>query len=732
MSNNPNIALPASTTVPAQSWRGSIVSAMEGSAFLIPASIGSAVLVFSRVSPDLLASAVLALMLGLLLIHVAQAVSSRPVLYSARFFEATTLAAMMDQVVIHLPAWGVADTTGTRLAFLCLIGGGAGLWVGVLYLFRADRLTRYIPAPVFAGFANSIALALLLSQGKILMELVQAPNAMLPVVTMVGLVLITGLAVRRWRPRWPAAAVALLMGVLAGLMWKFIGTTTPTVGAAGNASLVLPVMLADFQALGESGKLWTIVVAVAGHSAILGAVMFINTTLAAQVMTLADSRRRDPRASTAIGTAALQLTMGVLGCIPLSGSPQTTLAATRNQPLSTLTVLLCGIIAALFYLSGATIWLPVVALCAALLCEAWFMVNPRSLTLMNDWIRRRPMDANSREDLALITAVTAAAVLFNMVVALLAGLILGLVLFAVRNARRPVRNVWTGAQLHSNCARSAADMRVLGKHGDGIFVFQLEGDLFFGSADQLETEVIAGLAPAACAVIDWTRVRHIDSSVAHAAMRIEQAAKARSIPLWHAGAELHGGTVGSVLERQLPGASFVDDLDHALEQAENHVLQLRTPQGSADDANAFIQAANLFRGLEESEQTFLMETMEHRQFRPGDRIVSAGDPGDELLLVLHGTASVMVQDDEGRHVRLAGVRRGASLGEIAFLDRSPRSASVVAHDDVTVAFLSREAFDAMWLSKPDLVRKLLANIAVDLAARLRYTNRLAIARQGQR
>ncbi|MDP3618563.1 MAG: hypothetical protein Q8R63_02105, partial [Ramlibacter sp.] len=192
LSNNPNLALPGTPASPTHTWRGSMVSAMEGSAFLIPASIGSAVLVFSRVSPDLLASAVLALMLGLLAIHISQAFSSRPVLYSARFFESTTLAAMMDQVVIHLPAWGVADTPGTRLAFLCLIGGGAGLWVGILYLVRADRLTRYIPAPVFAGFANSIALALVLSQGKMLLELVRAPNAVLPVVSMVGVVLLTG------------------------------------------------------------------------------------------------------------------------------------------------------------------------------------------------------------------------------------------------------------------------------------------------------------------------------------------------------------------------------------------------------------------------------------------------------------------------------------------------------------------------------------------------------------
>lgn len=727
LSSNSNMAL-APPTGPARSWRGAFSGAMEGSAFLIPASVGSAVLIFSHVSPGLLSSAVLALMLGLLLVHLSQAFSSRPILYSARFFESTTLAAMMDQVIIRLPYWGVVDTPGTRLALLCLICGAAGFWVGVLYLFRADRLTRYIPAPVFAGFSNSIALALLFSQSQILLDLAATPDSWAPVVAIVGIALASGLGIRYLRPTWPAAAFALLMGVLAGLGLKFLGSPTPTVGAGGSLSLVLPVALADFQALRQSSGVWAMAIAVAGHSAILGAVVFINTTLAAQVMTLADGRRRDPRASTAIGTAALLSIVGLVGCAPLSGSPQATLAATRQVPIRAATVVICGVAAALVYLSGATSWLPVAALCAALLCEAWFMVNQNSVVLLREWITRKQMNANAREDLALIAAVTASAVIFNMIVALMAGLMLGLVLFGVRNARKPVRNIWTGAQLHSNCARSRADLKVLGQYGEGILVFQLEGDLFFGSADQLETEVITGLAPATCAVIDWTRVRHIDSSVAHAASRIEQAARARGMPLWHAGTDMHGGHVGSVLGSQLPGARFVADLDRALEQAENHVLQLHSVETSANEATTFMQAVNLFRGMDEAEHAFLTEKMQQRQFDPGQRIVSAGDPGDELMLVLHGTASVVVQDDEGREVRLAGVRRGASVGEVAFLDKSPRSASVVAHDDVTVAFLSRDAFDAMWISHPELVRKLLANIAIELAARLRYTNQLAIAR----
>nr|WP_275403482.1 cyclic nucleotide-binding domain-containing protein [Ramlibacter algicola] len=124
--------------------------------------------------------------------------------------------------------------------------------------------------------------------------------------------------------------------------------------------------------------------------------------------------------------------------------------------------------------------------------------------------------------------------------------------------------------------------------------------------------------------------------------------------------------------------------------------------------------------------------MEQRLFRAGDVVIEAGSASHELMVVLQGSASVIVPGPHQRGVRLAGVRRGAVIGELAFLDRATRSATVLAEEDLAVAVLTRDRFDRLSHEAPQLVQKLLSNLAIDLAARLRHTNRLASERQAGR
>ncbi|HSH91459.1 MAG TPA: cyclic nucleotide-binding domain-containing protein [Ramlibacter sp.] len=706
--------------------RAHVTSALDAAAFAIPLSLGSAALVFGRVVPDLLASGVFAVMLALVSVHIATAGSARPVVFAARFFEATTLVALMEQLIVHLPSWGLAETRGVKLAILCLIGGFAGVWLGALYLMRVDRFSRYIPAPVFAGFSNSIAVALVVSQTQSLWKLAHEPGSMAPALSIAATVLATAIGVRYWRPRWPAAAVGLAVGLATGLAWLAAGHRAPAL-STGGFSMTLPLSLADFSALAAPGvSRWPLTVAIATNAAILGTMIFINTTLTTQLMTQLDERRR-PRTRESLWTAAVVSIAGALGSVPISGSAQSSLAATRTSRLTAGVLIVCAAATAAVYLSGVLAWVPLAALCGALLCEAWFMVDRGSARLFATWLRARPLGANAREDLALVAAVTTSAIVFNMVVAIFVGLMLGFVLFAARNARKPVRCTWTGAQLHSNCARSRADLRLLTEHGAGIIVFELEGDLFFGSVEPLDTELRAGLQKASFAILDWSRVRHVDSSVAQAIVKVEQQAARLGVPVRHAGTGVPASNVGDVLMLHIPRARMAVDLDHALEEAENHVIKVNSI-APPPEVTALLEAASLFQGLDDAERNRLEACMEQRLFDSGQSVFTAGAPSDELVLVLHGSASILVRSAEGREIRLASVRRGATIGEIGFLDRAPRSASVVAQEHMMVAVLKRATYDRLCEEDPRLVRKLLSNIALDVATRLRHTNRLAIAR----
>jgi sulfate permease, SulP family len=710
----------------ATGWRPCVVGALDGTAFSIPLSLGCATLLYVHIGGGLLTAGVFATLLALVWIHITTTSSRRPLIYSARIFEASTLAAMMDQAVAQFPAWGLDDSAGLRVAFLCLVAACGGVCVGLLYLARADRFIRLIPAPVFAGFANSIALALFISQSRSLWKLVSMPDSAVIVASIASLSLATGIVVRRLQPRWPSAALALAAGLAMGAAWHLFGRGTPMIGSEGG-SMRVPVLDADFAGLWAGGvRTWAVALSVVSDAAILGIMIFLNTSMASQVMTRSDSRvNRSPRDSM-VAVAGIILA-GAAGAPPVSGSEHSSSAASRRTPLNATLLGMFALVCALVYLSGVLAWIPLAAVCGTLLAEAWLMYNRPSVDLLAEWLRRKPMAPNAREDLALIGAVTGAAVLVNMVAAVFVGLVLGLVLFAARSARRPVRYVWSGRELSSNCARSRADLQLLAEHGGSVRVFELEGDLFFGAADSLERTLMHHSEGASSIVLDWSRVRHVDTSVCLAVAHFDRKARQQGLVPIHGGAAPHRD-VGAVLKQQLPQGRFAPDLDRALEAAENDLIEANRAAATLD-ATSLLEASALFAGLDEAERTRLESLMVSRLYRAGEEIMKAGEAGDELMLLLHGSASIVVQGSEGDDVRIAGVRRGATIGDIAFLDQAPRSATVVADEDTTVAILNRDVYDVLSQTHPHLVQRLLSNLALTMAARLRHTNRLALARQ---
>jgi MFS superfamily sulfate permease-like transporter len=725
---------PIDTTArsPSSSWGAGLLAALDASAFSIPLSLGAVTVVYGRHAPGMLPGAVLVTLLGIALVQLAGLHSRRPVLFSARFLEATTLAALLDTFVLRMHAWDMQDTPEARVAALILIVAGAGLFMGLLYLLRADRVTRYIPTPVFAGFSNSIAVALVISQAGTLMQLAAMPGqSALQLLLVALLVFALGAAFRHWLPRWPATATALAIGLVAGACLAALGQPVPMVGSLAQGWLASPLMAAEFGALFGAREAWLPLSGLlVGDAAVLGSVMFLNSCMSAQVMSRHDDLPPEGRRAPIAWSLAATLA-GLAGAAPLSGSAQASLAAARRARLDTRVVVFALLIAAAVALSGVLGFVPLAAVAGALLCEAWFMADRPSFRLLGRWLRREPLSADARENLALVAAVTCTAVFANMVPAVVVGFVLGLLLFAARNASRPVRAVLTGTQISSNCARPRRDVERLAQVGGELKVMELEGDLFFVAVASLERRFREVLDASTCVVVDWTGVRHVDTSIAEAVAKIERWASAHEVPLFHVDPARAAPEVAAALKLASHGARVCEDLDHALEQAENHLLAVH---GSATPAPAttLLEAMTIFRDLDDAQRLRLEERMPQRLYRAGERVLAAGEPGDELLVVLQGSASIVVPGPAGAPVRLAGVRRGAVIGEMAFLDRTTRSADVVAQEDLTVAVLRRDAFDELSRTEPALVHKLLSAIAVDLAARLRHTNRLATARQARR
>ena len=90
----------------------------------------------------------------------------------------------------------------------------------------------------------------------------------------------------------------------------------------------------------------------------------------------------------------------------------------------------------------------------------------------------------------------------------------------------------------------------------------------------------------------------------------------------------------------------------------------------------------------EGDWSRLFDYAERRRFRAGELLIRAGDVERSLLIIGEGELEVLLPDGGDR--RMGVVQPGEVIGEIAFFDGSPRSASVRATIDGEARVLSRE------------------------------------------
>ena len=105
------------------------------------------------------------------------------------------------------------------------------------------------------------------------------------------------------------------------------------------------------------------------------------------------------------------------------------------------------------------------------------------------------------------------------------------------------------------------------------------------------------------------------------------------------------------------------------------------------------------------------------QFKRGQTLYARGDAGNALHLIGTGQIRFSVVSGDGRELSVRVAKSGEIIGEVAVLDRQPRTATASAITAVTAHSLSRADFDRLLLQEPQLARN-----AIDfLCHRLRDT-----------
>jgi CRP-like cAMP-binding protein len=137
----------------------------------------------------------------------------------------------------------------------------------------------------------------------------------------------------------------------------------------------------------------------------------------------------------------------------------------------------------------------------------------------------------------------------------------------------------------------------------------------------------------------------------------------------------------------------------------------------AKEAVRVLQSTHLFRDLDQVSLDALAEICMQRTYRRGQYLWYQGDPGDHLVIVCTGLVKVVMTSELGDEVVLVTLGPNEVIGELAVLDGSPRSASVVTVESTTVLHLSREATLRLLQQQPAVLAAVLRSLG-DLIRRL--------------
>ena len=287
--------------------------------------------------------------------------------------------------------------------------------------------------------------------------------------------------------------------------------------------------------------------------------------------------------------------------------------------------------------------------------------------------------------------------------------------------RREVR----GDTVASKRRRTIQEAHVLEAGGRQIVLLELQGALFFGSAERLIRRVAALCPEVRFVIVDFRRVYQVDATAVGLVARLCEAGRGTERTLLLTGLGAAGPLTAlrdAVADLGASGTlRLEDDADAALEWCEE--LLLADHRDGRDRAKLALSRLDIFAGLSRDDVRLLETVVQPMSFAKGEVILREGDPARAFFVVARGSVRVVLPVEGGRMHRIADIGPGLTFGEMALIDGGRRSAGVIAEDDVLCYCLAVEALHEISAERPAIMTTILSNLARDLSERLRRANR---------
>jgi SulP family sulfate permease len=451
----------------------------------------------------------------------------------------------------------------------------------------------------------------------------------------------------------------------------------------------------------------------------LAVLLSIDTLKTCVVLDALTNSSHDPNREL-VGQGLGNMASAMVGGISGAGTMGASLVNLSSGGTSRRSGLIAGGLSllALVMLAPLIAWLPVSALAGILIVIGARMIDRRSLQFF--------FTATTRLDFAVIVLVILTALFVNLIAASGVGVALAILLFIREQTRSSVvRNRFEGSDFFSERARNRNEAPEATIETSSVVVFELQGSLFFGTANQLHAALEPETTTRKYVILSMRRVQSLDVTATHVLEQIKNRLEENDAYLVFCDIP-KGLPSGLKMKRFLKDTGVVRptnkafafrQLDDALEWVETQSRPPTPP--AADDTPLALRAMPLLARQEPQAVAALESMLSEHNVRAGKKVYKAGVSNTDLLFIRRGLVKVSVPIRGKEHYHLATVGKGAALGSMGFLAREGQAAEALAVTDVEIYALSAAGLAVLAQQHPALALAISQHLTDQLSHYLR-------------
>lgn len=636
-------------------------------------------------------------------IAITSLLTSYPAIMGGNQDAPAAIMAVMSAGIVAVVAGGETQlaTVVVAIALTTLVTGTFLLGLGV---FRLGGLVRFLPYPVAGGFLAGTGWLLFIGGISTMSRLpfsfaglsaLFEPQVLLywlPGLVLGALLLALSTRIRHYL-FMPAMILAIILGFY--LVALILGISPAELSDAGwllgpfpEGRLWQPVSAAELAAV-DWAAIWPQLPNMISAVVISTIALLLNASGLEIAMNKDINLDREMRAA-GLSNLVSGLGAGIIGYAQLSLSVLTERLGASNR--------LTGLVAA--GLCGLTLWLGGAALGFMPTLVFGSLLVYLGLSFLWEWVvtayKRLP-----RIDYVIVQLILVVIATVGFLQGVAVGIIATVTMFVVSYSRTSiVKHELSGTTFKSRVTRNAEERAMLAAVGDQAYFLQLQGFIFFGTANGLLEQVRGRVnsIPTRYVVIDFRQVIGLDSTALLSFDKMRQLGRDK-------GFTLVLSSLSPALRQQFNRGGMAEeagvlryatDIDRAAEWCEDQLCAVDTNEKGGRTLVSYLTKIIPGPATER-----LVGYMEREEVATGDYLIRQGAESGHVLFLESGQITAQLETDGASPIRLETMQGGRAVGELGFYLGTQRSADVVVDRPSIIYRLSQETLARIEKEDPE-------------------------------